>query len=78
MVFLYGGHGVQDNYVYALCNSMELAGVFFPLEERLRRLVTESAEIAKSIYVLALLDCCREKMKVIKVKKEGESESQKA
>ena len=77
MVFLYGGHGVQDNYVYALCNSSDVTKIWFPLEERLRLLVTESAEIAESVYVLALLDCCREKMKVIKVKM-AKGESQKA
>lgn len=63
VVFLYGGHGIQDNFTYALCNSLILAKIWFPLEKRLRMLA-ENVHIADSIYILGILDCCREKMSI--------------
>ena len=63
VVFLYGGHGIQDNFTYALCNSLVLAKIWFPLEQKLRQLAGNKS-IADSIYIFSVLDCCREKMSI--------------
>jgi len=55
--FQYGGHGTLDGYTYAICNSEKKNKVRFPLEKILRSI----AKISNT-YMLAVFDCCREKM----------------
>lgn len=63
VIFLYGGHGIQDNLTYALCNSLDLNQICFPLEERLRGLASDES-IADSTYVFSILDCSRERLTI--------------
>ena len=62
VLFEYGGHGLQDNFTYAMCSTIERKMVAFPVERKVRDL----SEVP-STYVVALLDCCREKMTVAEV-----------
>lgn len=32
VLFQYGGHGIQDNFTYALCSTIERKKVAFPIE----------------------------------------------
>ena len=60
LVFIYyAGHGVSDNYTFALVNDMKRP--WFPLEQNVRTLSK-----AEGSYIIALFDCCREKVKVPK------------
>ena len=68
VVFLFGGHGIQDNFTYALCNSLNLPKIFAPMEQKLRDIAGDK-NIADSTYIFAILDCCREKMSIEGVKK---------
>lgn len=53
LLFYYSGHGLQDNMSLAACNEKKN----YPLEKQLRILAT----IANS-YIVAVFDCCREKL----------------
>ena len=70
----YGGHGVQDNLTYALCNTANREKMFFNLEERVRGLAN-----CDNSYIVGLFDCCRENMDVkgerVKSTIEGRGES---
>ena len=56
--FYFGGHGVNDDgNLYAICNSEDVSQMSFPLDQFLR-----SIGKMDGAYVLAVLDCCREKM----------------
>ena len=60
LVFVYyAGHGVSDNYSFALVNDINRP--WFPIEQNVR-------VISKAVgsYIIALFDCCREKIKVPK------------
>ena len=56
MFIYYAGHGVSDNYSYALLNENTKSP--FALEKHVRSI---SKEVGS--YVIALFDCCREKVK---------------
>ena len=55
LIFVYyAGHGAQDNDTSMILNG---ASTMFPLEKMLRVIAG-----MKGTYVIALLDCCREKL----------------
>ena len=62
VMFQFGGHGIQDNFTFVLCNTIERKKIAFPIEKKIRDL----AEVP-SCYVVALFDCCREKKSVSEV-----------
>ena len=64
VLFQYGGHGLQDNFTYAMCSTIERKKIAFPIEKKARDL----AEVP-SCYVVALFNCYREKMTVDEEKK---------
>ena len=49
----YAGHGMMDNCTYVVLNGKRM----YPLEKMLRTLAK-----ADGSYVVAVFDCCREKM----------------
>ena len=54
----YAGHGIMDNTTYAVCNeATKRHKIRFPLELNLKALATE-----KGSYVVAVFDCCRERL----------------
>ena len=57
VLFSYGGHGIQDGMTQALCSTTERKDIVYNLEAKTRML----AQISNT-YVVALFDCCREKM----------------
>ena len=60
LVFIYyAGHGVSDNYTFAMLNDPTRPQ--FPLEQQVRTLSKQAGS-----YVVALFDCCRERVKVPK------------
>lgn len=59
----YGGHGFQDNMTYALTNTIERHNTAFPIESEIRKL----SEM-RNTFVVALLECGREKMALSEVK----------
>lgn len=57
LIIQYGGHGVQDNYTFALTDSIEYRDMAVPIEKKLR----DIAEIGGAdTYILSIFDCCRE------------------
>lgn len=50
----YAGHGMMDNSTYCVLNGARM----YPLEKQLRSLAK-----ADGSYVVAVFDCCREKLK---------------
>ena len=62
VLFQYGGHGLQDNFTFAMCSTIERKKIAFPIEKKIRDL----SEVS-SCYVVGLFDCCREKMTVSEV-----------
>ena len=62
VMFQYGGHGLQDNFTFAMCSTIERNKIAFPIEKKVRDL----SEVP-SCYVVALFDCCREKMTIKEV-----------
>ena len=67
VLFQYGGHGLQDNFTFAMCSTIERKKIAFPIEKKIRDL----SEVS-SCYVVGLFDCCREKM-TIKEVQEGKN-----
>jgi len=54
----YAGHGIMANTTYAVCNEgVKRTKIRYPLELNLRSLSTE-----KGGYVVAIFDCCRERL----------------
>ena len=58
-VFIYyAGHGIMSNTTYAVCNeATKRTKIRYPLEMNLRSLGTE-----RGGYVMAIFDCCRERL----------------
>ena len=63
VLMTYGGHGIQDNFTYAMCSGVDRTNVAFNLEAKARLLSQ-----VDGVYVVALFDCCREKMRVEEVR----------
>ena len=53
MFVYYAGHGMMDNTTYLMLNHKRM----YPMEKMLRTLAK-----ADGSYVIALFDCCREKL----------------
>ena len=58
---------IQDNFIYALCDSPSLTKIFAPMELKLRDIAGDKRS-ADSTYIIAILDTCREKMSIKHVK----------
>ena len=58
MFVYYAGHGIMANTTYAVCNEgVKRTKIRYALELNLRSLGTE-----KGGYVMAIFDCCRERL----------------
>ena len=58
IIYYYGGHGLQDNFTYALCNKDPSGRKSrYGIEVALRNL-----GLLENVFVLGILDCCREKI----------------
>ena len=62
VLFHFGGHGLQDNFTFAMCSIIERKKIALPIEQKVRDL----SEV-QDTYVVALLDYCREKMTIKEV-----------
>lgn len=63
MIVHFGGHGFQDNMTFALTNTIDRHSIAFPIEAKIRKL----SEL-RNTFVVALLECGREKMAISEVK----------
>jgi len=56
----YSGHGILDGETKIVINSDEFVERFFPIERQLRNV----SLFVKNCYIVGLLDCCRQQVKM--------------